>query len=46
MRYLKAFFSDDDYDWLGAPVPLRWCVRVVVLGALALLLYHLFTGSL
>ncbi len=46
MRYLKTFFSDDDYDWGGAPVPMRWVVRVVVLAAIALLLYHLFAGSL
>ncbi len=46
MQYVRAFFSDDDYDWLGMPVPMRWFARVVVLSAIALLLYHLFAGSL
>lgn len=46
MRYLKAFFSDDDYDWLGAPVPFRWVVRSVVLLAVLFLAYHVTFGRL
>jgi hypothetical protein len=41
-----AFWSDAWNGWLGMPVPMRWCCRVVVLGAIALLLAHLITGSL
>ena len=51
---IKVFFSDDPYDWFGdrvvrmpgAPIPLRWCVRVIVVVTVLAFLYHLLTGSL
>jgi hypothetical protein len=46
MRYLRAFCSDDDYDWLGAPVPFRWVVRLILAGSVLAFLYHLVAGSL